>query len=384
MGRDRAELHENLTSVAYYVSDYGYGHAARSIAVIRRLLADSPEPLRLIIHCGKALGFMYESLQEDSRHQLEFRTVSSDTGYVLKQDSIAADTEGLRNKYRQDLSLLGERVEQEREFLLQQRVQLVISDISPIPIVAAARAGIESLGISNFTWYTAYRDMLEPVELDALRTAYARMDHFIGLAGCAEPAWGCKDRIHTGFFCRQPDAREVARIRRKLNPDGTRKIVFFALGMSIEVGELERLPLWNSEGYSFIVSSNVQLEREHIARIPFHYSESQNYLAAADLVITKPGWGTIGEAVTLGKPLLLLNRSQFYEDRHTVAAIPNHHPYMLMSWEEISRLDLNDLPAVEQPDSYRSIQRHGVQAVREDALGEITGYIRNLLHQVRV
>ncbi|MEW4371270.1 glycosyltransferase [Paenibacillus kandeliae] len=384
MGRNRSELHENLTSIAYYVSDYGYGHAARSIAVIRRLLADSPEPLRLIIHCGKALGFMYESLQEDSRHQLEFRTVSSDTGYVLKQDSIAADTEGLRIKYRQDMSLFHERVEQEKEFLLQHEVQLVISDISPVPIVAAARAGIESLGISNFTWYTAYRDMLEPAELNALRTAYARMDHFIGLAGCAEPAWGCKDRIHTGFFCRQPEAREVARIRRKLNPDGTRKIVFFALGMSIEVGELERLPLWNSEGYSFIVSSNVQLEREHIARIPFHYSESQNYLAAADLVITKPGWGTIGEAVTLGKPMLLLNRSQFYEDRHTVAAIPDHHPYMLMSWEEISRLDLNDLPAVEQPYPHRSIQRSGVQAVSEDALSEIAGYIRNLLQQVKV
>ncbi len=383
MGRHRTELHEDLTVIAYYVSDYGYGHAARSIAVIRQLLADSPVPLHLVINCGKALGFLYESLQPfQGNHQLEFRTMCSDTGYVLQHDSIAADIEGLRKQYRQDMSLFAERVEQEGEFLLRIGAQLVISDISPIPIVAAARAGIESLGISNFTWYTAYQDMLEPQELNELRAAYAQMDHFIGLAGCAEPAWGCKDRIHTGFFCRQPDAAEVRRIRHRLARDG-RRIVFFALGMSIEVEELQSLPIWDSENVSFIVSSNMMVEREHIYRIPPDYSESQNYVAAADLVITKPGWGTIGEAVVLNKPLLLLNRSRFYEDRHTLDAIPVDHPMQLMSWEQISQLDLNRLDlnvmhaagAEPLPSSGRSGSR---------VLADITRYISNLLQHVSV
>ncbi len=55
---------------------------------------------------------------------------------------------------------------------------------------------------------------------------------------------------HSARFCRQPDAEEVDRIRRKLGTNG-RRIVFFALGMSIEVDELESLPIWNSEDVSF-------------------------------------------------------------------------------------------------------------------------------------
>lgn len=382
MGRHRTELHEDLTVIAYYVSDYGYGHAARSIAVIRQLLADSPVPLHLVINCGKALGFLYESLQLfQGNHQLEFRTMCSDTGYVLQPDSIAADIEGLRKQYRQDMSLFAERVEQEGEFLLRIGAQLVISDISPIPIVAAARAGIESLGISNFTWYTAYQDMLEPQELNELRAAYAQMDHFIGLAGCAEPAWGCKDRIHTGFFCRQPDAAEVRRIRHRLARDG-RRIVFFALGMSIEVEELQALPIWDSENVSFIVSSNMMVEREHIYRIPPDYSESQNYVAAADLVITKPGWGTIGEAVVLNKPLLLLNRSRFYEDRHTLDAIPVDHPMQLMSWEQISQLNLNRLDLNVHAAGAEPLPFSGRSGSR--VLADITRYISNLLQHVSV
>ncbi len=382
MGRHRTELHEDLTVIAYYVSDYGYGHAARSIAVIRQLLADSPVPLHLVINCGKALGFLYESLQPfQGNHQLEFRTMCSDTGYVLQHDSIAADIEGLRKQYRQDMSLFAERVEQEGEFLLRIGAQLVISDISPIPIVAAARAGIESLGISNFTWYTAYQDMLEPQELNELRAAYAQMDHFIGLAGCAEPAWGCKDRIHTGFFCRQPDAAEVRRIRHRLARDG-RRIVFFALGMSIEVEELQALPIWDSENVSFIVSSNMMVEREHIYRIPPDYSESQNYVAAADLVITKSGWGTIGEAVVLNKPLLLLNRSRFYEDRHTLDAIPVDHPMQLMSWEQISQLNLNRLDLNVHAAGAEPLPFSGRSGSR--VLADITRYISNLLQHVSV
>ncbi|WP_322907581.1 hypothetical protein [Paenibacillus campi] len=392
MGRYRAKLHEDLTVIAYYVSDYGYGHAARSIAVIRKLLADSPVPLHLVINCGKALGFLYESLQPfQGGHQLEFRTIRSDTGYVLQPNSIAADVEGLQKQYRHDMSLFDEQVTRECDFLQRCRVQLVITDISPVPIVAAARAGIESLGISNFTWYTAYRDMLEPDELNVLRAAYAQMDHFIGLAGCAEPAWGCKDRIQTGFFCRQPDEQEVKRIRRKLASDG-RQIVFFALGMSIEVEQLESLPIWDSENVSFIVSSNMTIERDHIYRIPPDYSESQNYVAAADLVITKPGWGTIGEAIVLNKPLLLLNRSQFYEDRHTLDAIPAHHPVQLLSWEQISQLELNRLnlnsfdfnPTKFNTDTVDSSQSLFQGMSGNCALTHITRYIQNLLLHVRV
>ncbi|WP_458120258.1 glycosyltransferase [Paenibacillus sp. Z6-24] len=387
MGRYRSKLPEDLTTICYYVSDYGYGHATRSIAVIRQMLDNCTEtPIRLIINSGKALSFLKESLQTTGKHQLEFRNTFSDTGYVLQKDSIAADIPRLRHQYNNDMSLFDERVGVEKNFLLESGAQLVISDISPIPVAAASKAGIESLGISNFTWYTAYRDMLELHELNGLREAYARMDHFIGLAGSAEPAWGCKCRIDTGFFCRKPDPVEVQRIRQELNPGGKGKLIFFALGMSIQVDELSSLKLWDSEDCRFIVSANMDIERPNISHIPAHYSESQNYVAAADLVITKPGWGTICEAVELNKPLVLLNRSSFYEDRHTIAAIPLEHPVTLMSWEEMQQLDLMSGQGLElwNDEPHEHVSFNETYGYSRSALTDITDYIHNLLQHVKV
>ncbi|WCT56413.1 glycosyltransferase [Paenibacillus kyungheensis] len=392
MGRDRTKLHEDLITICYYISDYGYGHATRSIAIIRTILERHQDaPIRLIVNCGKALPFLIDSLQSQMMpaisqdHHIEFRSIFSDTGYVLHNDSIAADIQGLRQQYNLDMSLFEERITQEQQFLENVQAQLVISDISPIPFVAAQRTGVESLGISNFTWYTAYQDMLDKSDLNQLREAYAQMDHFISLAGCAEPQWGRKCRIDTGFFCRQPDLQEVERIRTALDPTGKRKIIFFGLGRSIQVDHWSTMELWDSEDCVFIVSSNMDIDHPNVVQIPDQYTESQNYVAAANLVITKPGWGTVCEAIELAKPLILLNRSHFYEDRHTIAAVPVDHPLYLMSWEEIQQLTFAAEDRIDElehspPSKVSSTDHH----VSSSTLIEIADYIQNLLHHVKV
>ena len=391
MGRDRTKLHEDLITICYYISDYGYGHATRSIAIIRTLLEKQHhQPIRLIVNCGKALPFLINSLQKEMlpeisrNHHIEFRSIFSDTGYVLQHDSIAADIQSLRQQYNLDMSLFEERVTQEQQFLLEVQAQLVISDISPIPFVAAQCAGIESLGISNFTWYTAYQDMLEKSDLNQLRAAYAQMDHFISLAGCAEPQWGRKCRIDTGFFCRQPDLEEVERIRTELDPTGQRQIIFFGLGRSIQVDHWSDMELWDSEQCVFIVSSNMDIDHPQVVQIPDQYTESQNYVAAADLVITKPGWGTVCEAIELAKPLILLNRSHFYEDRHTIAAVPSDHPLYLMSWEEIQQLTLSTEDEIGQRHDAQPGKGLSINERSSSTLVEIADYIQNLLQHVKV
>lgn len=49
-----------MKTIAYYISDYGFGHASRSIAVIRKLL-NHPEVEIMICH-SFALSFIKESL----------------------------------------------------------------------------------------------------------------------------------------------------------------------------------------------------------------------------------------------------------------------------------------------------------------------------------
>lgn len=337
-----------LTTIGYYISDYGYGHATRSIALIRTLLLYSPWRYRLMICSGKTLPFIQASLAEYSAEyspeRLEFRSCSSDLGYVLGRGtgSVEPDQERFKLGYEQYMAGFSAEIRREADFMMSERLDMVISDISPIPIAAAAIAGVKSVGISNFTWHTAYGAFLQQEQLAPLHQAYEQLNYFLPLAGSdlGERKWTTGSEPETGFYCRTPQAAEVQRIVQELNPDGSKTIIYFALGMGMETEALDSLSLWNDHSCVFIVSENMQVSGPNIAQIPQGYTESQNYAAAADLIISKPGWGVVGEAVTLGKPLIVLVRSSMTEDRNTLQALQGKHPHMLVTWQALRELDV--------------------------------------------
>ncbi|WP_051157501.1 hypothetical protein [Anoxybacillus ayderensis] len=307
-----------MKTIAYYISDYGFGHAARSVALIRQLLK-MEEDVRVIICHSFALDFLRESLKGENR--VTFRTIETDIGYVLKKDSIEPDIEELNVEYKKYVQKWNFLIEQERAFLETNNVDFVISDICAFPFEAAYMLGIPSIGISNFTWYTAYQGLVADSLFEPLKEAYEKMTYFFSLAGSKEPDWGMKETKQFGFFARNVDGNEVNRIRELVNPTGEKFVVFFGLGMKIDIGQLERLPIWDSPNCAFIVSSNVQVQRPNVFSIPKDYIESQHYIAAADLVISKPGWGIVSEAVCSGKPLYIIERQQMKEDEHTISLL---------------------------------------------------------------
>lgn len=332
-----------MITICYYISDYGYGHAARSIAVIRRLAKQSQTRLRLIVCSSRSLGFIKESLKDCREAEIEYRSAASDLGYCLKAGSIEPDLELLKLQYTKYIAAFPEEVDRECIFLRQNKVSLVISDISPFPLLAANLVNVRTVGLSNFTWFTAYKQMLNEPLLEPLYEAYSQMDYFIALPGSGnEPPWGRLGGIRTDFFCRRSDDKELDRLRKEIQPDRSGMIVFFALGMSITVDDLSELSLWEDESCRFIVSSNMAVDRANVIRIPEGYTESQHYVAISDMVITKPGWGTVSEAVMLNKPLILLDRSLFAEDRNTIEALNGRHPYRLMGWGQLKHADIKE------------------------------------------
>ena len=328
-----------MKTIAYYISDYGFGHAARSVALIRQLLK-MKEDVRVIICHSFALHFLRKSLKGENR--VTFRTIETDIGYVLKKDSIEPDIEKLNVEYAKYLKKWNFLIEQEQDFLQTNNVDFVISDISAFPFEAAYRIGIPSLGISNFTWYTAYQGLIDDPLLELLKEAYEKMTYFFSLAGSQEPDWGMKETKPFGFFARNVDGNEVHRIRELVNPTGEKFVVFFGLGMKIDIAQLERLPIWDSRNCVFIVSSNVQVQRSNVFSIPKDYIESQHYIATADLVISKPGWGIVSEAVCVRKPLLILDRQTMREDQHTISFLKANHLCKTITWDELCQFVIDE------------------------------------------
>ncbi|MEH7440194.1 glycosyltransferase [Neobacillus drentensis] len=323
-----------MKTIAYYISDYGYGHASRSIAIIRELLK-IPE-VRIIVCHSFALPFIKESLNSD---RVKYRSIKTDVGYFLAKDSIYPDKELLIIEYKNFVVDWDNLQLQERNFLQKNNVDLVISDISPLPFEAAESLDIPSIGVSNFTWYTAYDGLIDEGELKVYKEAYQKMSYYFSLAGSQED-WNVNTK-EFGFFSREVDDNEVSRIRRLVNPYGNKKIIFLGLGMKIDVGTLERLPIWSSPDCVFLISSNVQVDLPNTFQIPAGYLESQNYIAASDLVISKAGWGMVGEAVSSNIPLLILNRPSMKEDQNTINYLKQKYICETIEWEEFKTFQIN-------------------------------------------
>lgn len=325
-----------MKTIAYYISDYGFGHASRSIAVIRTLFNRSDHELKIIICHSFALSFLEESLRG---FNVEFRNVVTDVGYVLKQKSMDVDKELLARKYLDFTKEWDSRTKEEKVFLQKKNIDLVISDISPLPFMPAKELGIPSAGVSNFTWYFAYEGLIKKEYLNLFKKAYLSMDSFYALASFKEVHWS-SEIIDYGFIAREVNSEEAFSIRQKLNPNKDKLVIYLGLGMKVDI-RLEDLKLWNSPNCIFIVSNNIEVNVPNAYKIPANSTESQNFIAAADIVITKAGWGTVSEAVLNNKPLLILDRRNMNEDRNTIDYLNAINKVTLFSWNEFSNLTIN-------------------------------------------
>ena len=184
-----------MKTIAFYISEYGFGHASRSVAIIRELLYRDAS-IKIIICHSFALNFLRESLPYE---QVTIRAITTDIGYFLKENSIDPDKKKLQNNFDAFIKDWTKRIEREMNFLKENNVELVISDISPLPFEAASKLGIPSVGISNFTWYSAYEYLLDYKRLEPWKLAYEKMDYFYLLAANNERDLPCKKQFFSLF-----------------------------------------------------------------------------------------------------------------------------------------------------------------------------------------
>lgn len=326
-----------MKKVAYYISDYGYGHASRSIAIIRKLLLSRID-LKIIVCHSFALSFLKASLLDN---RVSYRNIHTDIGFLLQKNSFEPDRSAMEWAYIEFLYAFPKTFEVEREFLLKEQIDLVISDISPLPYLPAKNLGIPSIGISNFTWFTGTQGLISEPVSNKLFQLYKPMDFYFQLAGANEPNWGNIENKHFSFFSRNIDHQEVKRIRNEVGIKKNEFLIYIGIGMKIDL-QLSSLPLWNSTNCKFIVSSNAKLKKRNVYTIPHDYQETQNYIAACDLVISKPGWGTVSEAVIAQKPLLLIYRQKMKEDQNTVQYLKEKKRCHTIEWTEFEKIYLDE------------------------------------------
>ena len=95
-------------------------------------------------------------------------------------------------------------------------------------------------------------------------------------------------------------------------------IVFVSVGRSVELAEAIDV---SSFDYQFIVTEGIQLVGNNVFYLSKEVKNTQDYIKASDMVITKAGFGTVAETMLAKKRCAVIGRDSVAEDRATVQGL---------------------------------------------------------------
>jgi L-arabinokinase len=242
---------------------------------------------------------------------------------ILQRDSLAMDLKKTLKACERFYSAAPAIIEREQSFIRDNEIKLIVGDIPPLCFEIATEAEIPSLAISNFTWDEIYR---------TYSTAYS------GFAGIAEQVTEYYRQAtlalilpypcDMGMFPRREAIPWVARASRLTKkqarahfalPAAT-KIVLLSFG---GLG-LERLP-WDKftslRNFYFVATGNRQIEKGNLRILTERQDRYEDLVRAVDVIVTKPGYGIVADALAHRVPMLYTDRGEFPEYPRLVQAL---------------------------------------------------------------
>jgi L-arabinokinase len=304
-------------TIVYCVSGHGFGHATRSFEVIAQLQVLDPRA-RVVLRTGVPAWFVSQSLPATVAHT----EVAADVGMV-QIDSLQIDEAETARRAAAFYRTFPARVDAEARALTAERAAIVVGDIPPLAFAAADRAGVPSVACANFTWdwiYAFYPQFAHaaPGVVEAIGHAYAKTTRALRLP------------FHGGFAT-MPAIEDIPLIARRsrlgrigarqvLGLDPQRPVVLASFGgygavlpyREIAAGGRFTLLLTDHEaGGTDLPSPFVRVVPG--AELRTRDLRYEDLVAAADVVVTKPGYGIVSECIANGTALLYTSRGHFAE-----------------------------------------------------------------------
>jgi len=300
-----------LKRICFYTSDYGYGHAARDIALIRKI--QKANFAEVIIKTDTAFDFMRFSLPG-----CNLKRQRNDIGLIYKDDTVEVDRDSTERALEEWIGSWDNYIRTEKKFCQDKKIDLIISDITPQSFLLAEDLAIPGIGFSNFTWHYIFYNLLgNCLAVQRLEEAYKAGDLALVLPFHEEMEL-FKARREIPLISRDVTVkRETLRAHHGLQKDEL--LIYLGVGKSLAPGLFKNLRGMDLSGKKILVSQAMELSdtipQKDIIRIPSNETESQNYLATADLVISKTGYSTVSEAIRGRVPMFLFKREGYEEDK---------------------------------------------------------------------
>ncbi len=297
--------------IAFFVTPHGYGHAARSSAVMKAIRDLVPDVV-FEIYTRTPVWFFNMTLQ----HGFNYHPLLTDIG-IVQTTAMNEDLPGTIQQLEQMLPFRMQVIEELAHEVRAAGCKLVLCDIAPLGIAVAHAAGLPSILEENFTWdwiyagYLAQEPRFSPF-IHYLREAFSAADiHIRTLPACAEhlPA-----DLVTNVVARKPRTPAYT-TRQQLNLAQETPMVMITMGGIVtEYPFLDRLV--NAKEVNFLVpgGSDHYEQRGSLVLIPHHSNfYHPDLVAASNAIIGKLGYSTLAEAYFAGLPFAYVPRERFRE-----------------------------------------------------------------------
>ena len=323
--------------LAVYVSGHGYGHSTRTAEVLRALREHAPGlPITV---CTSAPAFLFEGVVPPP---LAVRRVECDVGLVQK-DALVIDEEGTVVAWRQFVRGWEALVAREAAWLRSTGARLVLADVPPLAFAAAAEAGPRSVGLTNFSWDWIYGHLGSrlPALAEAsawAREAYAKADLLLRLPFAGDLSAFRRIQDVPLVVRRPATARPEARRRLELDDRPAVLLSFGGLGLPglrpAAFGSLVdyQVLLTGRAGDGHLPPNLRRLDGDALSAVGLSYPD---LVGAADVVVTKPGYGIVTDCIGAGTRLVYTDRGDFPEYPVMVAEMPRYLPCVFASNDEV-------------------------------------------------
>jgi hypothetical protein len=305
----QAQRHRILLAL----TSHGLGHLTRSLAVGRELRRLHPG-VSLIV----ATTVPEARVARDLPPPFDYRAVAYEPG-TSQRNCFQLDIAGTREAYRRFLAEREERLSSEENFLREAGCTAVVSDIPALPVRAAAALGLPAVGLANFTWDWSLEPLFAGSGEDSVPEVLAS-DYACGSVHLRLPFGP-----DTSPFPRSEPAPLVSRratldaeqLRRRLGLPEDDALLAVVCPGGWDPGAWSPIHVPGCEGFRFVTVGDLPVTADAPLRALAHdLPEGVSFpdlVAAADVVLAKPGYGIASECIAHRTALVAIERPEFRE-----------------------------------------------------------------------
>jgi L-arabinokinase len=270
-----------------------------------------------------------EWLFEHSLYSVEQSSQALDVG-IVQDDSLQMELGRTLEACKALHARIPFLVEQELAFVAKHNIGLIIGDVPHLCFEVAARAGIPSVAITNFSWSGIYRGFLHALPdflplIEEMENFYRKTTLALKLPySCAMEIFPKRERIP--FVTRSSTlARSEARERFGIPKLATVILLSFG-GHGLKRLRLDRL--LRQKEFFFIGTGNASRKEPNLLILPNAQRSYVDLVGAADVIVSKPGYGIVADVISHQTPLLYTDRGDFAE-----------YPYLVKALEDCATAD---------------------------------------------